>query len=97
VHPINGGWQQRNDRKQMLLAWWTHVVPRPVLVDRIMLLYPEGKNGRLPLALETTPHVHVMQQQQFILCNPAMEDLAGFKVQVQQCHHSLMALMVYER
>jgi hypothetical protein len=22
---------------------------------------------------------------------------AGFKVQVQQCYHSLMALMVYER
>jgi hypothetical protein len=76
VHPINGAWQQRNDRKQMRLAWWTHVVPRPVLVDRIMSLYPEGKKGRLPLALERTPHVHVMQQQQqCILSNPLMEDL----------------------
>jgi hypothetical protein len=76
VHPINGAWQQRNDRKQMRLAWWTHVVPRPVLVDRIMSLYPEGKKGRLSLALERTPHVHVMQQQQqCILSNPLMEDL----------------------
>ena len=49
------------------------VVPRAKLVGVVTPYAPEGKRGRPPFAVETTLHIHFMQQW-FTLSDPAMEE-----------------------
>jgi transposase, IS5 family len=65
--------KRKQTRRDKFLAEMDKVVPWARLTALIEPVYPKGKGGRAPYALETMLRVHFMQQW-FALSDPAMEE-----------------------
>ena len=70
---VEFGAKRKQTRRDKFLAEMSKVVPWTRLTALIEPVYPKGKGGRPPYALETMLRIHFMQQW-FALSDPAMEE-----------------------
>ena len=70
---IEFGAKRKQTRREKFLSEMDQVIPWARLVKLIEPVYPKGKQGRPPYALETMLRIHFMQQW-FALSDPAMEE-----------------------
>ena len=70
---VEFGAKRKQTRRDKFLAEMSKVVPWARLTALIEPVYPKGKGGRPPYALETMLRIHFMQQW-FALSDPAMEE-----------------------
>ena len=70
---IEFGAKRKQTRREKFLAEMDQVIPWSRLMALIEPVYPKGKGGRPPYALETMLRIHFMQQW-FALSDPAMEE-----------------------
>ena len=70
---IEFGAKRKQTRREKFLAGMDQVIPWSRLMALIEPVYPKGKGGRPPYALETMLRIHFMQQW-FALSDPAMEE-----------------------
>ena len=70
---IEFGAKRKQTRREKFLSEMDKVIPWARLIKLIEPVYPKGKQGRPPYALETMLRIHFMQQW-FGLSDPAMEE-----------------------
>lgn len=70
---VEFGAKRKQTRREKFLSEMDAVIPWARLVRLIEPVYPKGKHGRPPYALETMLRIHFMQQW-FGLSDPAMEE-----------------------
>jgi IS5 family transposase len=70
---VDFGAKRKQTRRDKFLAEMDKVVPWARLSALIEPVYPKGKGGRPPYALETILRIHFMQQW-FALSDPDMEE-----------------------
>ncbi len=65
--------KRKQTRREKFLSEMNQVIPWARLMALIEPVYPKGKGGRPPYALQTMLRIHFMQQW-FSLSDPAMEE-----------------------
>jgi IS5 family transposase len=65
--------KRKQTRREKFLSMMNQVIPWARLMALIEPVYPKGKGGRPPYALQTMLRTHFMQQW-FSLSDPAMEE-----------------------
>jgi IS5 family transposase len=80
---VEFGAKRKQTRREKFLTEMDKVVPWARLSALVEPVYPKGKGGRPPYALEKMLRIHFMQQW-FALSGPAMEE-ALYDMQSMRC------------